>query len=44
MRNQPERRERLRVEILKPELVQACFGFIYQIKKRQYPLDYLFEE
>ena len=29
---------------LKPEIVQACFGFIHQIKKRQYPLNYLFEE
>ena len=44
MRYQPERRERLPVAIIKLELVQACFGFIHQIKKRQYPLNYLFEE
>jgi hypothetical protein len=43
MRYQPERRERLPVEIIKPELVQACFGFIHQIKKRQYSFDYLFK-
>jgi hypothetical protein len=41
---QPQRRERLAVKIIKPEFGEACFGFIHQLKKRQYPLNYLFEE